>query len=33
VDSPDEKKQPTIEIRDKAGKVARKYACRRTPTS
>jgi DNA-directed RNA polymerase subunit beta' len=25
VDSPDEKKQPTIEIRDKAGKVARKY--------
>ena len=25
VDSPDEKKQPMIEIRDKAGKVARKY--------
>jgi DNA-directed RNA polymerase subunit beta' len=25
VDSPDEKKQPTIEIRDKAGKVVRKY--------
>jgi DNA-directed RNA polymerase subunit beta' len=25
VDSPDEKKQPTIEIRDKNGKVARKY--------
>jgi DNA-directed RNA polymerase subunit beta' len=25
VDSPDEKKQPTIEIRDKAGKVLRKY--------
>ena len=25
VDSPDEKKQPLIEIRDKAGKVARKY--------
>jgi DNA-directed RNA polymerase subunit beta' len=25
VDSPDEKKQPTMEIRDKAGKVARKY--------
>jgi DNA-directed RNA polymerase subunit beta' len=25
VDSPDEKKQPTIEIRDKAGKVTRKY--------
>ena len=25
VDSPDEKKQPTIEIKDKAGKVARKY--------
>src|SRR6187401_3491438 len=25
VDSPDEKKQPTIEIRDKASKVARKY--------
>ena len=25
VDSPDEKKQPTIEIRDKGGKVARKY--------
>ncbi|MGH9308553.1 MAG: DNA-directed RNA polymerase subunit beta', partial [Vicinamibacterales bacterium] len=25
VDSPDEKKQPQIEIRDKAGKVARKY--------
>ena len=25
VDSPDEKKQPTIEIRDKAGKMARKY--------
>ena len=25
VDSPDEKKQPTIEIRDKAGKVIRKY--------
>ncbi|HEX2342965.1 MAG TPA: DNA-directed RNA polymerase subunit beta' [Vicinamibacterales bacterium] len=25
VDSPDEKKQPTIEIRDKAGKVANKY--------
>jgi DNA-directed RNA polymerase subunit beta' len=25
VDSPDEKKQPTIEIRDKHGKVARKY--------
>src|SRR6478609_7782980 len=25
VDSPDEKKQPTIEIRDKSGKVARKY--------
>src|SRR6187397_1040656 len=25
VDSPDEKKQPTMEIRDKAGKVTRKY--------
>jgi DNA-directed RNA polymerase subunit beta' len=25
VDSPDEKKQPTIEIKDKTGKVARKY--------
>jgi DNA-directed RNA polymerase subunit beta' len=25
VDSPDEKKQPTVEIRDKAGKVVRKY--------
>jgi DNA-directed RNA polymerase subunit beta' len=25
VDSPDEKKQPTIEVRDKAGKVIRKY--------
>ena len=25
VDSPDEKKQPTIEIRDKAGKIVRKY--------
>ena len=25
VDSPDEKKQPTIEIKDKSGKVARKY--------
>jgi DNA-directed RNA polymerase subunit beta' len=25
VDSPDEKKQPTIEIKDKAGKVVRKY--------
>src|SRR4026209_69642 len=25
VDSPDEKKQPTIEIKDKAGKVIRKY--------
>ncbi len=25
VDSPDEKKQPTIEVRDKAGKVTRKY--------
>jgi DNA-directed RNA polymerase subunit beta' len=25
VDSPDEKKQPTIEIRDKSGKVTRKY--------
>jgi DNA-directed RNA polymerase subunit beta' len=25
VDSPDEKKQPMIEIRDKAGKVTRKY--------
>src|SRR3954449_7375665 len=25
VDSPDEKKQPQIEVRDKAGKVARKY--------
>ena len=25
MDSPDEKKQPTIEIRDKAGKVVRKY--------
>jgi DNA-directed RNA polymerase subunit beta' len=25
VDSPDEKKQPTMEIRDKSGKVARKY--------
>jgi DNA-directed RNA polymerase subunit beta' len=25
VDSPDEKKQPTIEIKDKAGKVNRKY--------
>ena len=25
VDSPDEKKQPTIEIRDKAGKMSRKY--------
>jgi DNA-directed RNA polymerase subunit beta' len=25
VDSPDEKKQPTIEIKDKAGKVTRKY--------
>jgi DNA-directed RNA polymerase subunit beta' len=25
VDSPDEKKQPTIEIRDKSGKVVRKY--------
>src|SRR5690349_16605161 len=25
VDSPDEKKQPLIEVRDKAGKVARKY--------
>ncbi len=25
VDSPDEKKQPTIEIKDKAGKVSRKY--------
>src|SRR5688500_16226510 len=25
IDSPDEKKQPTVEIRDKAGKVLRKY--------
>jgi DNA-directed RNA polymerase subunit beta' len=25
VDSPDEKKQPTIEIKDKSGKVTRKY--------
>src|ERR671918_1547157 len=25
IDSPDEKKQPTVEIRDKSGKVARKY--------
>jgi DNA-directed RNA polymerase subunit beta' len=25
VDSPDEKKQPTIEIKDKTGKVIRKY--------
>ena len=32
VDSPDEKKQPAIEIRDKAGKVTRNTTCCRTRT-